>query len=69
MSDAPQSGSNPWEPIIFIIAVIGVLVALIWVRGGLSQLNTDGFFINPTTPLIEQPQATPQQTTSDNSVT
>ena len=69
MSDTPSSGSSPWEPIIFTIAVIGVLVALIWVRGGLSQLNTDGFFINPTTPLIEQPQNVPQQTITDTATT
>ncbi len=64
MSDAASEGSNPWEPVIFIIAVIGILTALIWVRGGLDSLRGEGFFINPTTPFIEG-SPTPQTATTN----
>ena len=64
-----EKKSNPWEPVLLLIAFLLICLALIWARGGLAELNSGGFFTNPIAPPQVEPANPPATPTSDNSVT
>mgnify|MGYP003394434414 FL=1 len=51
MAEEKKEGS-PWEGALFVIAILAVLLALLWARGGLtSGKDLKGLFIKPPAPV------------------
>lgn len=59
-----QPSTSPWEPVVLILGIIIVLLALIWARGGLNNINTEGFFVAPPVPSQNAAQGGPSANTS-----